>query len=311
MTAPTMWQGPETVVPGALRGYRSFRVGSHEDQAALLSTGVPNAWTSPTLTARCLKPTPIGTVEQDCACDFCEMSKHASPQADCACGIYGWYRPDDTRIVRANVLAVVEVSGRVILGTHGFRAEKVRIVALSFEYQRERYSLSFYDDDAPRHRLHDIARWCKDNGIQTFATNAEMIEAYPPEDVSALVQHDCTEDCDAHPRPTGSTMSALSSSISFSLGANTTAFAKAIESASTYTYQLATEAPSAPPRWKRYAALVGCLLAFLFVGSGAALTATGLATDGPSWGHGTILAIQLFGVVFWPRVGRKAWRWGR
>jgi len=88
---------------------------------------------------------------------------HPAPRADCRCGFYAHYEPngdfypsqtwddfreDDRRRVNpfdvtsnnpppyAMVRAVVELSGTVVLGTRGVRAEKMRIVAAALDWSK-------------------------------------------------------------------------------------------------------------------------------------------------------------------------------
>lgn len=221
MTAD-LWTGEETVVPAALRGYRSWNL----QDARLCSTAARHEWASPQVTARCLSGDVVGGLDgQDCPCDLCARGRHAAPVRDCTCGIYGWYSPEDTRLVRGHVFGVVEASGRVVLASHGFRAQSARIVALAIEPVRGRagsFTLSFGPEPPSTDELHGLARWAKEQGIPVFATRAELLAEYPPEDVSALVQHECDETCQAHAGH-GHLTSAFTTS--FSLGSATGTYA--------------------------------------------------------------------------------------
>jgi hypothetical protein len=65
-------------------------------------------------------------------CDVARAQSHSAPAPGCRCGIYGWYDLNDAMVEHSGeVLGVIEVSGRVILGTRGFRAERAKIVALA------------------------------------------------------------------------------------------------------------------------------------------------------------------------------------
>src|SRR5258708_4706916 len=62
--------------------------------------------------------------------------EHESPHSDCSCGYYMNYFPHQTFSVfkyGVRPRAVVECSGRIILGTKGFRTQHMRLIALSFE----------------------------------------------------------------------------------------------------------------------------------------------------------------------------------
>ena len=110
-------------VAGELRGYRTW-LRSHPDDVPagmlpLRSVHLPYVSWTPILRARCL------------AADYGQATKpHQVPAKGCRCGIYGWYRPRDRRIVPAPVFGVVAASGAIIMGTHGFRAEQATIVAI-------------------------------------------------------------------------------------------------------------------------------------------------------------------------------------
>lgn len=59
-------------------------------------------------------------------------SDHQIPSAACLCGLYGWYNPQYALHEHTgDVVGVIEVSGRILMGTMGFRAERARIIALA------------------------------------------------------------------------------------------------------------------------------------------------------------------------------------
>lgn len=232
MTAPApLWQGEETLVPAALRGYRSWNA----QGGVLASTGVSHRWEEPQAAARCLLGNVIGG-EPDCDCDLCVENQHLAPVRDCTCGIYGWYDPADSRLVKGDVFGVVEVTGRAVMASHGFRAEKARIVALAIEQPKRDPTLtlgSIWTDRQPAsaNDLHTVARWAKTQGIPVFSSRSALLDAYPPQDVSSLVEHECSPECQAH-REHGSSKDSLSaymrqmslytypSSITYSTNAN-------------------------------------------------------------------------------------------
>jgi hypothetical protein len=157
------------LVPGALRGYRTWRVlrrRTHVPAGALPLTSVTRrrvVW-GPSLTARC-KATDAGmrgqwssTLEDD----------HPAPRAGCGCGIYGWYSPSDTGMVSARVFGVVEASGLVLMGERGFRAQTVNIVAVVTRNRR-------------------VATACVRAGISVYRRRRDLVRDYPPEDLSSLL----------------------------------------------------------------------------------------------------------------------------
>jgi hypothetical protein len=65
-----------------------------------------------------------------------------------------------------------------VLGGHGFRAERVRPVAAASPVPSVRQRLQAHYP-----------------GLTVFSERELLIEAFPPEDMSALVEHRCTDAC--------------------------------------------------------------------------------------------------------------------
>ena len=101
------------LVAAALTGYRTFTV-TDEGLGPVATTGMP-AWTAPVTTASCHRD-----------------PRHRAPELTCACGLYAWWRAEDAMSRRSSgqVTAVVQGSGRVAVGAHGFRAERASVVAV-------------------------------------------------------------------------------------------------------------------------------------------------------------------------------------
>jgi hypothetical protein len=163
------------LVPGSLRGYRTWRLlgrRTHVPPGTLPLTSVTRhrvVWT-PTLTARC-RPDDTAASGGSPAPD-----DHHAPQTGCGCGVYGWYSPNDTGIVRARVFGVIEASGLVLLGERGFRAEKARIVAVVTRNRR-------------------VTEACAKAGIAVYRSRRQLLRDHPPEDLTGLI---------GPPSPTGS-----------------------------------------------------------------------------------------------------------
>ncbi|RCW45701.1 hypothetical protein DFQ14_1022 [Halopolyspora algeriensis] len=113
-SGPVGFGGPPALVPQELRGYRRF----------LLTGG--NLW--PPVHADC-GPWDARLERATCG----QGSEHAAPDAECGCGLYGWYHP--SRATRSSgfgdVSAVIAARGRIILGEDGFRAAGARIEAVT------------------------------------------------------------------------------------------------------------------------------------------------------------------------------------
>jgi hypothetical protein len=156
------------LVAGSLRGYRTWRLqrrGSFACADALPLTSVTRrvVW-GPTMTASCT-PDVTANLGQGPAI---LVGDHAAPAAGCRCGIYGWYDPTDTGMLRAGVFGVVEASGLVLMGERGFRAERARIVAVVSRNRR-------------------LTAACEQAGIAVYRRRRDLVRDCPPEDLSALL----------------------------------------------------------------------------------------------------------------------------
>lgn len=172
MSVSELFTGEPTLVPAGLRGYRTWSFVSLS--GLLRSTGLSHSW--------CEAPYDGTTEQAQCLALAAHAPgpRHPAPQADCTCGLYAWYDPTDRRIPLGGctgpVFGVVQATGRVVLGTHGMRAERLEVVAITAEDEHTRHLLRWYG-----YPVHDSAE--------------AMLAAYPPEDVSALVQHECDGGC--------------------------------------------------------------------------------------------------------------------
>ena len=169
------------LVAGSLRGYRTWRLqrrGSSACGDALPLTSVTRrvVW-GPTLTAGCTPDVTANPGQGTATLD----GDHVAPAAGCQCGIYGWYDPTDTGMLRAGVFGVVEASGLVLMGERGFRAERARIVAVVSRNRR-------------------LTAACEHAGITVYRRRRDLVRDCPPEDLSALLGHSLDRE-----RPTPST----------------------------------------------------------------------------------------------------------
>ena len=142
------------LVPGTLRGYRSWIT----DMEGVLYP--INAWPNSAWTA--------GINESVCHGN-CGIPARghcgSSPGTTCTCGFYATHIP----LPRCgSVVGVIEASGRVIIGTKGFRAQKARIVA-AYTVKLDSRMLDNYRD------------------VQWFQDPERMWEKYPPQDLSEIV----------------------------------------------------------------------------------------------------------------------------
>lgn len=185
MSQHPMFRGEEQhLVPAGLRGYRAWRLGPQ----GLISTNQPYAW-KVTNEATCMA---VSAVNRGCGmpgCSLCGGSRitamrpedHPAPRASCGCGFYGWYSLEDTRIVQGDVVGVFEGSGKVVMGGHGFRAERARLLGCIIT-PAVRALPDFLDRYAGGEML-----WASDR--------EELLRAFPPDDVSGLISHTCDARC--------------------------------------------------------------------------------------------------------------------
>lgn len=199
MSYAGMFNGAEQLVPGALRGYRTWTV---LPVGLLASTGVSHVWGAPPdvrpddwswRLQRLGGALPEGPLAQNveratclrdsvpCPCPACSpagvTAGHEAPDPSCRCGIYGWYDPADTRIVRAPVFGAIEATGRTIVGTHGFRTSRARVLAIAATGDRA------------------IDRRLSARGYKVLPLRDDVLELYPPDDVRGLVDHACDGHC--------------------------------------------------------------------------------------------------------------------
>ena len=158
------------LVAGTLRGYRKWQaVRSVPESSGLLplaSVAIRDVVWGETLSARCL----ASGVEY-----FDASYAHRAPERACRCGIYAWYQPGDPNITgTGGVFGVIEASGLIFMGTQGFRAEHATIVAV-VAYRRR------------------IRNACAHAGIAVYGRRSHLINDYPPEDVSALIDSELVE----------------------------------------------------------------------------------------------------------------------
>lgn len=138
------------LVPGTLRLYRAWAISGEKLKAFNFNYYWRDGWNE----AECRLPetSVIGSL----------FHRHPSPHPKCTCGFYARYHPIDG----GATTGVIEVAGRVILGTKGVRAERARIVAHQWipEYVQDQYP-----------------------SVKFFRNVEDMWAEYPPPDVSELI----------------------------------------------------------------------------------------------------------------------------
>jgi len=155
------------LVAGTLRGYRSWlpvrRKGLASGALPLASVQIPGVVWTKTLHARCFAPAFSDTTQTS------EPSApHGPPERGCRCGIYAWYRPDDSVMMHAPVFGVIAASGVIMMGTRGFRAQQADIVAV-VTHKR------------------GIAAACEQAGVAVYRRRRHLLHDFPTEDLTVLL----------------------------------------------------------------------------------------------------------------------------
>jgi hypothetical protein len=129
------------LVPATLRGFRSWRV----EGSRLIAVVRNYTWDVGINTARCYFGDAL-RLPQD-------VHSEEIPSKDCTCGFYACYSFFNSNIPMADIFGSVKASGLVVIGTEGFRAEKVEVEALwstnrRHQYIADRYGVPFYHRSA-------------------------------------------------------------------------------------------------------------------------------------------------------------------
>ncbi len=163
------YQGEEILIPSSVLGFRQW----YWKNGSISSYG-DSKWSNGSLTSVCERFTGLGEEKED----------HSSPELDCTCGIYAHYLPLESYERTHNVFGVVEASGRLLMGTKGFRAEKAKIVALSGYgpstqwFSTKEKTRGIYPED--------VVDFCTRIGVPYFPTVKQMVYEFPQVDLRSL-----------------------------------------------------------------------------------------------------------------------------
>lgn len=120
--------------PGVVRGVRSWKVNS---DGILCGIYYQTVWKPGENKARCFRSVPaVASMISLGMHDLLEVllaqreSKHSAAEPSCSCGFYAYTSESIDYPKREIFSGVIEGYGKCVLGTHGFRAQKARIVAL-------------------------------------------------------------------------------------------------------------------------------------------------------------------------------------
>ena len=164
-------KGTLDLVPGTLRGYRCWRW--EQFSGRLMSTGWVHLWTPQPeqAPADCMKK----IVKTFDGVEFAHVSP--APNRYCSCGYYASYDPWSYKSqvgMDCNycyIQGTVSAHGRIVLGTGGFRAERITIDAL-------------FGDTHDGHTQDAADRY----GVPRFLTKEQCLEKFPPSNVEELLR---------------------------------------------------------------------------------------------------------------------------
>jgi len=203
------------LVPGVLRAYRHFKIwpdGHPFMGSAFRGLGRrtdTRLWSCNAMFTSA--PTYLGAGPHAAACTkipfpFTEGTgpcpEGTAPNPRCACGFYAYYDPKHDFYPAASgwfVKAVVELSGRILMGSLGVRAERMTIRAIApdrSKISRPRLangdrSLLAAEQDEYVARVETLVRHAETvaaaNRIPYFTRTYAMVRAWPQPDLSALL----------------------------------------------------------------------------------------------------------------------------
>lgn len=153
------YDNPETtLVPDFLRGYRVWNLCFPD---VLTPVWKPGQWDPGRQYAMCLAGMHWPT--------------EPVPSTGCTCGFYAKYHSKDLPYGR--VFGSIKASGRIVMGTIGFRAEVAEIEALSLRQPDGTFSIGKATGQLLSERY----------GVPVLPSVGELIEQFPAPDISGLV----------------------------------------------------------------------------------------------------------------------------
>lgn len=98
------------------------------------------------------------------------------PRPGCHCGFYATHNGYPWDYMNRLVLGSVKATGKIMLGDTGFRAQKLEIEAIACGF------------DTPPDMVKDaLGEWAKFYGVPCFWDPHELLEAFPPQDLSHIL----------------------------------------------------------------------------------------------------------------------------
>lgn len=179
---------PAATYPGFVRGYRAFALCATEKSSKRIGVSVEHCAEH---LDQVLHPVFVGIYAHVPGVNVARCAKSGEHQAPvphgpCSCGFYASHRGFPLEYLGHPVFAVVKATGRILLGDLGFRSEKVEVEALSAGNRQHWIATEAIEQewDARYTRLHALGRVFN---VPTFENPAEMLAAYPPQDLTGLI----------------------------------------------------------------------------------------------------------------------------
>lgn len=166
------YKGSELLILESVRGYKQW---SWNKERKLVSMFTAD-WSNGSHTSVCSRY----ELDKDKS-----SARHRSPDNGCTCGIYAHYLPlESYEKVRNSVFGVVEASGKILMGTKGFRAEKAKVVALAGYGSCNQ----FFENTHKTRGVYpeDVVDFCTSIGVPYFPTVKQMVFEFPQTDLSSL-----------------------------------------------------------------------------------------------------------------------------
>jgi hypothetical protein len=166
------YKGNELLILDTVRGFKQW---SWNTERKLVSM-FPADWSNGSIVSECSR----SELNKDKS-----SATHKSPDQDCSCGVYAHYLPlESYEKQKHSIFGVVEASGKILMGTKGFRAEKARVVALAGYgacnqwFENTEKTRGVYPED--------VVDFCTSIGVPYFPTVRQMVYEFPQDDLSTL-----------------------------------------------------------------------------------------------------------------------------
>jgi hypothetical protein len=151
--------------PGFLRGYRTWNI---RRTGALAAVWAAYTYTQGVNEATC-GPSATGILS------LATMRHEDVPRWGCSCGFYAAYKTVPYEYIGNPIWGSIKATGRILVGTRGFRAQKVEVEALCVN-PGARYTL-----------VEDAKRTGDHYGVPVFHDLDAMLAEFPPHDLQGIL----------------------------------------------------------------------------------------------------------------------------